>query len=138
MGFLQHRHQEAKDSSSLHGDSHLFFGCRRQSEDWLFKEQMLEYVANGTLTQLFTAFSRDQDEKHYVQHDLRANGQLVSDLLLGSDGYLFVCGDGMAMAKDVHAALVEILTECGGLSLEDAELKLRELSMQHRYVRDIW
>ncbi|KAG3159147.1 Methionine synthase reductase [Phytophthora idaei] len=138
MGFLQHRYYEATSASSPGGDAFLFFGCRRQSEDWLFKEQMQEYVSNGTLTQLFTAFSRDQDEKYYVQHDLRDNAKLVSDLLLGSDGYVFVCGDGMAMAKDVHAALVGILTEQAGLSQEDAELKLRELGGQHRYVRDIW
>ncbi|KAL3666034.1 hypothetical protein V7S43_008827 [Phytophthora oleae] len=139
MGFLQHRHHEAKDaSSSPRGDTFLFFGCRRQSEDWLFKNWMQQYVANGTLTQLFTAFSRDQEEKCYVQHDLRANAKLVADVVLGSDGYVFVCGDGMAMAKDVHAALVGILTEHAGLSAEDAELKLRELGTQHRYARDIW
>ncbi|KAE8901274.1 Methionine synthase reductase [Phytophthora fragariae] len=138
MGFLQHRHIEVKTADSTRGDSYLFFGCRRQSEDWLFREKMHEYVANGTLTKLFTAFSRDQDEKHYVQHDLRNNGKLVCDLLMGSDGYVFVCGDGMAMAKDVHAALVGILTSNAGMSQEAAELKLRELGTQHRYVRDIW
>uniref|UniRef100_H3HCW1 Methionine synthase reductase n=1 Tax=Phytophthora ramorum TaxID=164328 RepID=H3HCW1_PHYRM len=125
-------------SSTPMGDAYLFFGCRRKNEDWLFEEQMREYATNGTLSQLFTAFSRDQDEKHYVQHDLRDNAKLVCDLLQGSDGYVFVCGDGMAMAKDVHAALVEILVEHTGLSVEDAELKLRELGTQHRYVRDIW
>eukprot|EP00644_Phytophthora_capsici_P014169 jgi/Phyca11/525346/estExt2_fgenesh1_pm.C_PHYCAscaffold_30099 len=78
------------------------------------------------------------EEKHYVQHDLRANAKLVVDVVLKSDGYVFVCGDGMAMAKDVHAALAGILTEHAGLSAEDAELKLRELGIQHRYVRDIW
>ncbi|KAG6577987.1 Methionine synthase reductase [Phytophthora cinnamomi] len=138
MGFLQHRHHEAKAADSTRGDSYLFFGCRRQSEDWLFREQMQEYIANGTLTQLFTAFSRDQNEKHYVQHDLRKNGKLVCDLLLGSEGYVFVCGDGMAMAKDVHAALVGILTANAGLSEEEAEQKLRDIGTQHRYVRDIW
>ncbi|KAE9037276.1 Methionine synthase reductase [Phytophthora rubi] len=138
MGFLQHRDIEAKTADSTRGDSYLFYGCRRQSEDWLFREQMHEYVTNGTLTKLFTAFSRDQDEKHYVQHDLRNNGKLVCDLLMGSDGYVFVCGDGMAMAKDVHAALVGILTSNAGMPQEAAELKLRELGTQHRYVRDIW
>ncbi|GMF14105.1 unnamed protein product [Phytophthora lilii] len=141
MGFLQHRHAEGNavsPTSSSRGDAYLFFGCRRGSEDWLFREQMQEYVANGTLTQLFTAFSRDQDEKHYVQHDLRNNSKLVSELLLGSDGYVFVCGDGMAMAKDVHGALVSILAEHAGFTQEEAEQKLRELGTEHRYVRDIW
>ncbi|RLN90899.1 hypothetical protein BBJ28_00000324 [Nothophytophthora sp. Chile5] len=139
MGFLQHRQIEAELSTATQqGDTFLFFGCRRQSEDWLFREQMHEYLVNGTLAQLFTAFSRDQEEKHYVQHELRDNGALVCQLLLKAEGYVFVCGDGMAMAKDVHSALVAVLVEHAGLSEQAAEDQLRELGAQQRYVRDIW
>ncbi|RLN91619.1 hypothetical protein BBJ28_00010786 [Nothophytophthora sp. Chile5] len=139
MGFLQHRQIEAELSTATQqGKTFLFFGCRRQSEDWLFREQMHEYLVNGTLTQLFTAFSRDQEEKHYVQHELKDNGKLVCELLLGAEGYVFVCGDGMAMAKDVHSALVSVLVEHAGLSEQAAEDQLRELGAQQRYVRDIW
>ena len=42
----------------------LFFGCRRRAHDWLFKPQMDEFLASGTLTRLFTAFSRDQVRPH--------------------------------------------------------------------------
>lgn len=99
---------------------------------------MREFVANGTLRGLFTAFSRDQHDKHYVQHDLRANGALVARLLLESGGYVFVCGDGMEMARDVHAALRDILEEHGKLSKDDAEAQLQALAASQRYVRDIW
>lgn len=150
IGFLQHRHLESQTAAKTAGDKDespvvneagaisLFFGCRRRSEDWIFKEDMHAYLENGTLSALFTAFSREQDEKYYVQHDLRANGKLVYDLIQESDGYVFVCGDGVAMARDVHAALVEIVKEHGNLSADAAEARLRDLSTSQRYVRDIW
>lgn len=117
---------------------YLFFGCRRESEDWIFEHDMKEYVANGTLRQLFTAFSRDQEEKHYVQHQLRAQGKLIAELLLQSGGYVYVCGDGTQMAKDVHEALRQVLEEHGKLSKEDADEQLAALAARQRYVRDIW
>jgi len=150
IGFLQHRHFEAKNiekagnknacspTGNDAGAISLFFGCRRKSEDWIFKEEMHTYLENGTLSALFTAFSREQEEKHYVQHNLKVNGKLVYDLIQESEGYVFVCGDGVAMAHDVHAALVEIVEEHGNMSADAAEAQLRELSSSQRYVRDIW
>uniref|UniRef100_K3X218 Methionine synthase reductase n=1 Tax=Globisporangium ultimum (strain ATCC 200006 / CBS 805.95 / DAOM BR144) TaxID=431595 RepID=K3X218_GLOUD len=117
---------------------YLFFGNRHKSEDWIFQQEMEEFVANGTIRQLFTAFSRDEEEKHYVQHELRANGKLVADLLLESGGYVYVCGDGLQMARDVHEALRDILQEHGNLSKEGAEEQLGALASRQRYVRDIW
>lgn len=119
-------------------ENFLFFGNRRRSEDWIFQEEMQAFVANGTLRRLFTAFSRDQEDKHYVQHDLRANGELVANVLLEAGGYVFVCGDGMQMARDVHEALRDILQEHGKLSRDDADARLSALTASQRYVRDIW
>ncbi|TYZ67366.1 hypothetical protein PybrP1_010469 [[Pythium] brassicae (nom. inval.)] len=142
IGFLQHRYLEkqsqASDAASESKGNYLFFGNRRRSEDWIFQHEMQEFVANGTLRGLFTAFSRDQDDKHYVQHDLRAHGELVADLLLASGGYAFVCGDGVQMARDVHETLRDILEEHGKLSKDDAEAQLKALAANQRYVRDIW
>lgn len=116
----------------------LFFGNRRRSEDWIFQQDMEDFVANGTLRELFTAFSRDQEVKHYVQHELRKNGKLVTELLLQDGGYVFVCGDGLQMARDVHEALRDVLEEHGSLTKEAAEEQLSALAARQRYVRDIW
>ena len=45
------------------GDSTLFFGCRRSNEDWIFRAEMDHFVGNKTLSHLYTAFSRQQEEK---------------------------------------------------------------------------
>ncbi|KAJ0394625.1 hypothetical protein P43SY_006462 [Pythium insidiosum] len=116
----------------------LFFGCRRRDQDWIFEDEMTQFARDGTLRGLFTAFSREQQEKHYVQHELRAHGALVADLVLQQGGYVFVCGDGVSMAKDVHEALRDVLVEHGGAeSAEAAEAMLRSLVTRQRYVRDI-
>lgn len=118
--------------------NYLFFGNRRRADDWIFQREMEDFVANGTLRQLFTAFSRDQDEKHYVQHELAANGALVADLVFNAGGYIYVCGDGVQMARDVHNALVAVLQEHAQLSKDDADATLSDLAARQRYVRDIW
>ncbi|GLD92694.1 hypothetical protein PINS_up001273 [Pythium insidiosum] len=117
----------------------LFFGCRHRDHDWIFEDEMTQFARDGTLRGLFTAFSREQLEKHYVQHELRTHGAMVADLVLQHGGYIFVCGDGMNMARDVHEALRDVLVQHGGAAtVEDAEELLRSLATRQRYVRDIW
>ena len=52
--------------------------------------------------------------------------------------HLYVCGDATQMAKDVHAALRDVIAEHGGKSAEDAEAYLAQLVSARRYSRDIY
>ncbi|CAN0388327.1 unnamed protein product, partial [Hapterophycus canaliculatus] len=63
VGFLKHREQQ----QARRGDMWLFFGCRNESQDWIFRREMEGFLAKGTLSRLSTAFSRDASEKVYVQ-----------------------------------------------------------------------
>lgn len=49
------------------GKNWLFFGERSAATDFLYREELERMCSEGHLTQLTTAFSRDQERKIYVQ-----------------------------------------------------------------------
>lgn len=99
---------------------------------------MQKFLADGTLTSLELAFSREQDEKVYVQHRMKATGDSLYKLLFQQNGYVFLCGDGANMARDVHQCLIKIQVEYGGASEVAAKDKLTEMTQAKTYVRDVW
>ena len=142
-GFLQKREALARANPSLQfAESWLFFGCRRKDEDYLYEADFNAFVENETLTRLVPAFSREDPtgKKVYVQHKLAEHEEKMRDLILREEAYVFVCGDGAHMAKDVHKTLLSIITNGGGKyeNENDAEALLREMTREGRYVRDIW
>lgn len=136
-GFLQSRRAVIKAGTAPSAPAWLFFGCRRSDEDYLYKEELEEFVSDGTLTKLEVAFSREQERKVYVQHMMRKHGKALFDMI-EDDGYVFVCGDGAAMAKDVHSCLQDIVVEHGGVDAKEAGEQLMHMTQQGRYVRDVW
>lgn len=135
-GFIQERHQE-KESGKEMGDTILYFGCRKKSEDFIYEDELLDYESKGTLTSLNLAFSRDQVEKEYVTHKLKENLEQVWDVIK-KGGHLYVCGDARFMAKDVHELFVEAIEKYGEKSREKATRFLSSLSEKGRYCVDVW
>ena len=135
-GFLQAR-RAALQGVAAKAPAWLFFGCRREEEDYLYREDLKAFLRDGTLAQLQVAFSRAGPSKVYVQHLMRKHAAALFELL-EEDAHVFVCGDGAGMAKDVHAALVEIIATQGGVEAAEAEAQLSTMAKAGRYVRDIW
>ena len=73
-----------------------------------------------------------------MQHKMREHAVELAALLVEQGGSVFVCGDGAAMAKDVHAALLDVLQTGAGLDASAAAEMLVEMTKSQRYVRDIW
>ena len=101
------------------GKSWLFFGAQREKSDFYYQEDFEKFIANGTLTRLDTAFSRDQAHKIYVQ-DRMADAAAELWKWLEEGAYFYVCGDAKHMAKDVDAVLRQIVQQEGGKSGEAA------------------
>jgi sulfite reductase (NADPH) flavoprotein alpha-component len=119
------------------GKNWLFFGDRNFHSDFLYQLEWLDYRKNGLLTQIDVAFSRDSEEKLYVQHRmLEKSSELYAWLEEGA--YFYVCGDAQRMAPDVHVALVDIVAKEGGYAPERAEEYVRELQSSKRYQRDVY
>ncbi|HMO64010.1 MAG TPA: hypothetical protein PKE47_02070, partial [Verrucomicrobiota bacterium] len=83
------------------------------------------------------AFSRDQPDRVYVQHKMLDYGADVWRWL--EDGaHLYVCGDASRMAKDVDAALYEVIRQAGTKSPEAAQDYVRAMQAARRYQRDVY
>ena len=119
------------------GRSWLFFGDQRRATDYLYEDEIEAFRAQGTLTRLDLAFSRDQLRKIYVQDRMRESAaELWSWLVEGA--YVYVCGDAKRMARDVHRALIDIAAERGRMPLHEAEQWLATLGREGRYRRDVY
>jgi sulfite reductase (NADPH) flavoprotein alpha-component len=119
------------------GRNWLFFGERSAATDFLYRDELHAMQADGHLTRLDLAFSRDQGHKIYVQNKMIEQGQTFWKWL--QDGAsVYVCGDASQMAKDVDAAMHRIAEEQGQLDSEAAAEYIRELKDQHRYHRDVY
>lgn len=119
------------------GRNWLFFGDQRSEFDFLYRDELADFVARGVLSRLDTAFSRDQAEKIYVQHRLLERGADLYGWLMGG-AHIYVCGDAKRMAADVDRALRTILESHGGMSASAAASYLRDLTTARRYARDVY
>jgi sulfite reductase (NADPH) flavoprotein alpha-component len=119
------------------GKNWLFFGDQKRAYDFLYSEEFVDMEADGFLNKLSLAFSRDQEEKIYVQDRmLEAAGDLFAWLEEGASFY--VCGDAKRMAKDVDAALHTIVERAGGKTPEQARDYVERLKKEKRYGRDVY
>ncbi len=128
---------EEREVTKATGKNWLFFGDQKRTTDFLYHDQIIGWVQSGHLTRLDTAFSRDQEEKIYVQTRMM---QAASELWqwLEEGAYFYVCGDAKRMAKDVDQALHEIIQTAGGKTAEEAAAYVAEMKKAKRYARDVY
>ena len=119
------------------GRNWLFFGERSSTTDFLYRDELEGMRSDGHLTRLDTAFSRDQDHKIYVQDRIIEFGAEVWKWL-DEGASLYVCGDASRMAKDVDAALHNVVEKHGNRTSEAARDFVQELQEQNRYHRDVY
>lgn len=131
-GFVQER-----AAAGASGRSWLLFGNPHARHDFLYQVEWQQALKAGQLHRLDLAFSRDQADKVYVQHKLRAQGRELY-AWLESGAHLYVCGDASRMARDVEAALLEVIATHGGHDTDAARNYLNALQQQGRYARDVY
>jgi len=119
------------------GRNWLFFGHQRSACDFFYEDEFAGMKAKGVLTRLSLAWSRDSEQKFYVQDRMREVGR---DLWhwLAEGAHVYVCGDGKRMAKDVERALVDIVAQHGARSADQAIAFVADLKKQGRYQQDVY
>ncbi|MCB2427577.1 assimilatory sulfite reductase (NADPH) flavoprotein subunit [Methylophaga pinxianii] len=128
---------QEREERGARGPNWLFFGDQHFLTDFLYQTEWLTWRKSGLLTHLDVAFSRDQAEKVYVQHRLREKSIEIWNWLQ-EGAYLYVCGDADNMAPDVNEALIDIISQQGSKSRDDATEYLRQLTRDKRYQRDVY
>jgi len=118
------------------GKNWLFFGERYSHQQYLYEEYWNQLVSAGNL-RVNTAFSRDQEHKIYVQHRMQEEGSNLFSWL-ENGAYFYVCGDAHRMAKDVDAALHQIVEIHGKCTPQAAKDYVKSLKASKRYLRDVY
>lgn len=128
---------EERAAMGWKGKNWIFFGDQRRDFDFLYQKEMEDYQSRGILTRLDTAFSRDQQQKVYVQHRMKENAAEIW-AWLQEGAHFYVCGDARRMALDVDHALHAIVGEQGHMSPEAAKEYVKDMSKARRYQRDVY
>ena len=132
------KHQFEVEGQTANMTNVLYFGCKKEELDYIYRDELEAYHQEGTLKDLHVAFSRQNpNQKEYVQHLLKQNGASTYSLLENEGAYVFVCG-GVKMGHDVTETLKEILVSEGSLSEEQAADYLSKMSSQGRFVQELW
>lgn len=130
--FLQER-----DITEAEGNNWLFTGDRERAFDFHYQEELEEWVSRGFL-RLNTAFSRDGDEKVYVQDRMLENKKDLWDWIHRQNASIYICGDAKHMAKDVQKTLIDIAMSEGHLSEDDAKAYFKEKKKEKKFLLDVY
>lgn len=128
---------EERAELGVEGKSWLFFGDQHFVTDFLYQTEWQRWLKEGALTRLHVAFSRDTDQKIYVQHRLQENAKELYKWI-EQGAIIYVCGDDKTMAHDVDQTLKTIVAEQSGKTIEEATQFINDLKKQKRYQRDVY
>eukprot|EP00980_Cylindrotheca_fusiformis_P024416 scaffold11885_cov99-Cylindrotheca_fusiformis.AAC.1 len=134
---LQERRYQRQVQNMSVGLNILYFGCKKREMDFIYREELESFEKEGVLNKFYLAFSREQNEKVYVQHMLSQNATETWDLIHNKNASIYVCG-GVRMGHDVAETLKEIAVKEGALSLEEAKEYLASLANDGRFVQELW
>jgi cytochrome P450/NADPH-cytochrome P450 reductase len=135
-GFLWERLAMQRSGVTL-AEAVLFNGIRSASQDYIYRDEIARFAAEGVLNHVHVAMSREQPgQREYVQDRIRAQGELVWRLL-GAGGYVYVCG-AQPMRDAVRTAFADVIADHGRLPRDRAEAYLDELETTARYRPDLW
>jgi sulfite reductase alpha subunit-like flavoprotein len=135
--FVQER-QWMKDQGLTTGPMWLFYGCRYRSKDYIFGDELEKYAADGVITELQPAFSRDTAKKVYVQNKIMDNHKRVYEDLVEKNGFFYLCGQAGQAELDIKEAIYQSMAKGLGVSRDEAVEKFEQLAEEGRYCPELY
>lgn len=126
-----------RETTGASGKNWLFFGEQKFTTDFLYQTEIQNWYETGVLTKANFAFSRDQEDKIYVQHKMLENAVDIFKWLQ-SGAYFFVCGNKDPMSHNVEKALLTIIAQQGNKTIEEAKDYLKQLEESGRFEKDVY
>jgi len=130
--FLAERDVEGAD-----GKNWLFFGEQHFTLDFYYQTEIQEWISNGVLTHFDAAFSRDQQEKIYVQDRIKEKATEFNEWI-ENGAYIYVCGQKNPMSIDVENAIIEAIASQRNITTENAKEILEQLETEGKYLKDVY
>ena len=118
----------------------LIYGFRSFKDDFIFQDELEYFKAQGILSRLSLAVSRDPFKpKTYVQDVIRKEKDEFFKLLKDEDAIIYVCGDELKMIKGVNEVILELIIENNPeMNQKEAEGLLMKWTKEKKIIRDIW
>jgi len=117
----------------------LIFGARYQAQDFLYEDEINDWLESGLLTELVTAWSRDQEKKVYVQHRIEERHDIMSKYLVEGNGYFYLCGPAGNMPPAVRQSVINsIAASASSLDEAGAEEYVTNMQITGRYNVEAW
>ncbi|XP_055939636.1 methionine synthase reductase-like isoform X2 [Argiope bruennichi] len=144
IGFLHHCEKLMETNVEENGccEIWLFYGCRYDDKDFLYKFELQRMKSIGVLSHLMVSFSRETPlpsgvTSRYVHESIRQNCNAIA-AAVNANGKIYVCGDAKHMAHDVQQAFIDVFQESSNMSASEAKSFVQKLQAEHRYVNDVW
>lgn len=137
--FFQQRQIWREEGKDI-GDVLLYFGARYEATEFLYGNEMYDWVDDGLITEMKCAFSRDQEEKVYAQHRIVEDPAMFYDYMVTRGGYFYLCGPAGNMPAQVEAACVEAISKGapGGMPEDEAQQMVTDWKINGRYNVEVW
>ena len=126
-----------RDVTGAEGKNWLFFGEQHFVLDFYYQTEIQEWLTTGVLTQLDTAFSRDQEQKIYVQDRIKEKAAAFNSWL-ENGASIYICGQKYPMSQDVEQAILEVISKERKITLDEAKQVLEALENQGKYQKDVY
>lgn len=125
--------------------NYLYFGCRSKSKDYYFESEWTDISnSNSNSLSVYAAFSRDQEDKIYVQDLMLKNADEVFKLIHEHESYVLIAGNSKRMPEDVLAILEKILVQNFAKSQPESNIEelaknyIKELNTKKRIQLETW